>query len=364
MLKLKTIPIDQSNISGLGSDADKQLRESAAAQEQAYHGAGTEVGVLVWRIENFAPKLQSKDQYGYFYTGDSYIVLNTYLRNNKKLHNLHFWLGNESTQDEVGSAAYLTVVLDDLLKGLPVQFRETQGNESDEFLALFPHFILMNGGIASGFNHVKPEEYKPRMLQVVGRKATVKATEVPLSRASMNLGDTFLVDNGKQLYLWQGPFTSPFEKAKAAELAAVLKGSRGNAHLVILSQGDDDNDEFWKLVGGRGDIAPAKEEEASKPEIKRSNLWRLSDASGSLSLNLVQEGELHRSKLDGDDIFFLDTTRVLYVWIGNGASIGEKKNALAYAQQLIQSEGLPKNTNIQRIIQDCENERFWTLFVQ
>ena len=309
MLKLRSIPIDQSNIAGLGSAADVEARMNAAKSEVEYKGAGEKIGVEIWRIEKFAPKKQHPDQRGIFYTGDSYIVLNTYLNENqKKLHNLHFWLGDDSTQDERGSAAYLTVNLDDLLHGLPVQYRETQGNESEEFLNLFPHFILMAGGVASGFNSVKPTEYVPRMLHIHGHKAHTKAIEVPLSRDSMNQGDTFLVDAGKELYLWQGPLTSPFERSKGAELAQGLKGLRGVCKLSVLSPGNDDNEEFWKLVGGHGPIAEAAPEIKDEVvEAPRSNLWRLSDANGGLSMQLEQEGALSKHKLDGNDIFFVDT---------------------------------------------------------
>ena len=122
------------------------------------------------------------------------------MKADKKAWNLHFWLGDDCTIDERGSAAYLTVVLDDLLGTLPVQYRETQGNESAEFLALFPRFIMLSGGVASGFNSVKPETYQPRLLHVKGNSKNVRATQVKLARESLNDGDTFILDSG--LNIW------------------------------------------------------------------------------------------------------------------------------------------------------------------
>lgn len=76
---------------------------------------------------------------GSFYSGDSYIILNTYKKKDSDAlaWDVHFWLGKYTTQDEAGTAAYKTVELDDLLKGAPVQHREVQGHESDLFLSYF-----------------------------------------------------------------------------------------------------------------------------------------------------------------------------------------------------------------------------------
>ena len=55
-------------------------------------------------------------------------------------YNLHFWIGQESTQDEYGAAAYKTVELDTYLEDKPIQHREVQGFESKIFKSYFEDF--------------------------------------------------------------------------------------------------------------------------------------------------------------------------------------------------------------------------------
>eukprot|EP01083_Nonionella_stella_P269039 909938_1 len=153
---------EESNIAMLGSDLEKDVRKAAAETEKAYSGAGQKPGIEVWRIENFKVVPWPQDQYGTFYRGDSFIVLYTYTEGSseKLLYDIHFWLGQKTSQDEAGVAAYMTVVLDDLLGTLPVQYREVDGHETDRFMALWKNKMrVLEGGVDSGFNSVKPEEY-------------------------------------------------------------------------------------------------------------------------------------------------------------------------------------------------------------
>ena len=98
----------ESNLANIGSDLDHKIKAAAAEGEDAWKVIGEAPGVKVWRIEQFRVKEWPTDDYGCFYTGDSYIVLNSYTipGEDKLYHDLYIWIGAESSQDEYGTAAY------------------------------------------------------------------------------------------------------------------------------------------------------------------------------------------------------------------------------------------------------------------
>jgi hypothetical protein len=78
----------------------------------------------------------------------------------------------------------------------PVQHREVQGHESGLFQSYFKGIQYCDGGVASSFRSVKPEEYKPRLFQVRRTRKTVRAFEVNVNVRSLNHGDVFILDAG------------------------------------------------------------------------------------------------------------------------------------------------------------------------
>lgn len=336
---------------------------NAAGTETAWNNAGTKEGVEVWRIENFKVVPVPKNQFGTFYNGDSYIVLKTYKVADALAWDVHFWLGENTTQDEAGTAAYKTVELDDKLGTKPVQHREVSGHESDRFLSYFnpPGMRLLNGGVASGFHHVSAAEYKPRLLHIKGNKKTLRVTEVPLSADSLNSGDAFILDLGLKVIQWVGKSAGIAEKSKATALARAFDDERGGkVEIQVFSEGDHGLEEFWKHLGGE---KPVKSAEAGGSDVDphagfKKQLYKLSDASGHLTFTLVSEGSVKKAQLDTNDAFVLDVGAEVFVWIGLKASAGERKSALGHAMEYLSSHKRPAHLPISRVMEGGENEVF------
>jgi len=369
MQKQKQYNIADSNIANLGSDLEKKVKLEASQHEDAWKGAGKEVGTLVWRIQQFKVVPVPKNTYGSFYTGDSYIVLHTYKKpgGDALLHDVHFWLGTYTTQDEAGTAAYKTVELDDYLAGLPVQYREVQGYESARFISYFRGGIrLLEGGVESGFHHVEKDKYRTRLLHLKGKK-NIRCHEVPLTFKSLNSGDVFVVDAGEIVIQWNGSKSGILEKAKAAELCQAIEGEREKAKVNARVVAEADNDaEFWKLIGGQGPVASADAGGSDLAEDKKESdcvLLRLSDASGKFEFTEVAKGQkIKKSLLDTNDVFVLYNGHTVFAWVGKKASAGEKRKALGFAQEYVQKAGLPPHTQVARILEGGENETFEDFF--
>jgi len=359
MIKPTKINIADTNLANFGTPLEKSIKQHASDGEPAWKNAGKAPGIEVWRIEKFKIVPWPKDKYGHFFNGDSYIVLYTYIKDDKMLYNVHFWLGTYTSQDEAGTAAYKTVELDDHLGGLPVQYRECQGHESQAFLKLFPKLVIDAGGVESGFHHVTAVEEKKRLLHVRGNIKHTVVSEVPLDVDSLSHTDVYILDVGLKVFEFQGRHCTPGEKMKAAQISSEIEGTRGKIHVVVLSasQEDDGPDwtDFWATFGGKRPIPEKAKEEV--PTEKR--MYKISDETGKMEYSQVK---FCKSSLEENSVFVADVGPEIFVWIGKKADEQEKKSGLSFAQQYLNDNNRPPHLPIIRVVSGHESEEFASSF--
>jgi len=392
LVKGKEYKIEDSNVEKIGSKEDRAVKKKSALGEPAWKkheqylsGAvltgreatkdkqGKPHHIDIWRIEKFKVIEWPRDKHGQFHTGDSYIILHTFKKEDKIAWDLHFWIGKESTQDEYGTAAYKTVELDTLLDDGPVQHRETQGYESDLFLTLFDDVLqlggvrYLDGGMETGFKHVEPEKYKPRLLHLKGTKR-VRVTDVPLQISSINAGDVFIYDAGLKIIIWTGSSAGMFEKNKAREIGAAIQTERkGKVNIINVRQGENGEDikTFYKNLGHNGDKDPTVAAAIPDTNVddKTLRLMRVSDASGSLTMTLEAEGNaIKKTMLDTNDAFIFDAGAQVFVWVGKKTTDQEKFRALDFGALYLKNFQRPSHLSLTRIIEGSENNIFYSLF--
>ncbi|KAH9293450.1 hypothetical protein KI387_041356 [Taxus chinensis] len=319
----------------------------------------------IWRIENFQPVSLPKSDYGKFYSGDSYVVLQTSSgKSGTYQYDIHFWLGKDTSQDEAGTAAIKTVELDAALGGRAVQYRELQGHESDKFLSYFKPCILpLEGGVASGFK--KPEEIKfETCLYVCKGRRVVRMKQVPFARTSLNHDDVFLLDTESKIYQFNGTNSNIQERAKALEVVQYLKDKyhEGKCEVAIIDDGklqaEADSGEFWGLFGGFAPIGKKSgSEDDSHMEITPGRMYSIVDGQ----LKSIA-GPLSRGMLESNKCYLLDCGAEIYVWVGRVTQLEERKAASSAAEEFISSQKRSKYTSIIRVIQGFETQPFKSKF--
>ncbi|KAK7396238.1 hypothetical protein VNO78_17102 [Psophocarpus tetragonolobus] len=341
----------------------------------AFQGVGQKVGTEIWRIENFQPVPLPRSEYGKFYMGDSYIILQTTQgKGGSYFYDIHFWIGKDTSQDEAGTAAIKTIELDASLGGRAVQHREIQGHESDKFLSYFkPCIIPLEGGVASGFKKPEEEEFETR-LYVCRGKRVVRIKQVPFARSSLNHDDVFILDTQNKIYQFNGANSNIQERAKALEVIQLLKEKyhEGKCDVAIVDDGkldtESDSGEFWVLFGG---FAPIGKKVISDddivPETIPAQLYRYKSVN-HLDVSIADgevksvEGEISKSLLENNKCYLLDCGAEVFVWVGRVTQVEERKTACQAAEEVVASQKRPKSTRITRIIQGYETHSFKSNF--
>uniref|UniRef100_A0A224XQJ4 Putative actin regulatory gelsolin/villin family n=1 Tax=Panstrongylus lignarius TaxID=156445 RepID=A0A224XQJ4_9HEMI len=342
-----------------------------------FKGAGQKDGIEIWRIESFEPVPLPKSDYGKFHEGDSYILLSSREDKSKKgtfTWDIHFWLGKSTSQDESGAAAILSVELDDALGGTPVQHREVQEHESDQFLKYFPSGVrYLPGGVASGFRHTEINAPGQKRLYQVKGKKNVRVRLVQLDAKSLNKGDCFILDAGNDIYVWVGSQAKGTERLKAISSANLIRdqdhNGRAKVQVVDSSSSANEVNNFFTILGSGSSAqvanpaAPDDDQEYEKKQDAIVALYKVSDAGGKLVSEKLSEKPLKRSMLKSEDCFVLDTvTSGIFVWVGRGSTTQEKVEALTRGQAFLKDNNYPAWTQMQRVIEGGEPTAFKEYF--
>lgn len=296
----------------------------------------------VWRVEKFQLVPVPEKLLGVFFSGDSYVVKYRYSAGGSEKYLIYFWLGQNSSQDEKGTAAMKAVELDDELGGVAVQVRVVQGKEPAHFLTIFSgKMIILRGGKASSFDGEEavdtgiPENF---LLQVRGNDShNTRATEVDLRAASLNTNDVFLLKTGGNNYIWCGKGSTGDEREMAKKIAAVI--APGEQETVYEGKEKPD---FWKAIGGQEEYAHDKRL-ADSSNTMPARLFQCSNASGVFKGEEIMN--FTQSDLIPEDVMMLDAHDTIFLWIGNGSNKKERDKATKMALEYLRTDPSNRDDN-------------------
>jgi len=349
----------------LESEEREERSKKLIAESEAFMKSCGKDDLEVYRIEKFTPTPQPKDTYGKFHEGDSYVVV----RKNEKEYEIHYWHGKECTADEMGSSAAFTVQLSGVLPLPSNHHLEEQLYEGEVFLSYFKKTGVeyLPGGIESGFNIVTEKEFVPRLLHCKGERYP-RVFSVEMKADSINEGDVFILDMNDKIYFWPGEQCNVTEKMKGLEVATNMRKSERHAQADIYFPREDEkiDAEFWGHLGGKPDKinppTPDADAEAGSDEELNYKFYKISNETGKLLCTEVTERPLKKEHLDTNDTFILELSKHVYIWIGRGANVEEKKNALIIGKSFLKAHNKPKGTRVTRVVEKAEDVHFKSFF--
>nr|CAB3471060.1 unnamed protein product [Digitaria exilis] len=269
-------------------------------------------------------------------------IKTTTLKNGSFRHDIHYWLGKDTSQDEAGTAAIKTVELDAALGGRAVQYREVQGNETEKFLSSFkPCIIPEEGGVASGFRHteINEREHKTRLFVCRG-KHTVHVKEELLREGNRPKSHIIRLMEGFETVI----FRSKFDKWPKKADAVVSDESRGKVAALLKRQGFN--------FKGPAKAAPVKQEPL--PQI---------DCTGNLQVREIFN--FAQDDLMTEDIFILDCHSCIFVWVGQRVDTKIRAQALNIGEKFLELDILMENVSRETplyVITEGSEPQYFTRF--
>uniref|UniRef100_A0A803PVE4 HP domain-containing protein n=1 Tax=Cannabis sativa TaxID=3483 RepID=A0A803PVE4_CANSA len=335
--------------------------------DQAFQGAGTKPGLETWCVENLQLVAVPKTSYGKFYSGNSYLILHTIIpKSGPPLHDIHYWLGNDTNKVDSDLASDKALELDAALGSCSVQYRELQGQETEKFLSYFkPCIIPIEGVYSSQKGHSNEDTYEVRLLTCKGDHV-VHVKEVPFSRSSLNHNDVFVLDTASKIFLFSGCNSSTQERAKALEVVQYIKDTKhsGNCEVATIEDGkfvgDSEVGEFWSFFGG---YAPIPRESPSffqdQSDIQSVKLFWIT-YQGKLSQ--IESDSFAREVLEADKCYMLDCEAEIFVWMGRLTSVTERKTSISAAEDFLRNQGRSAGTHLSLITEGLETSKFRSYF--
>lgn len=359
------MPVYDVSIALLGSDLERRVRQHAGAKESAWAKAGVKAGFQIWRVENFAivdcsDWVEHEKKYGTFYDGDSYIVLHTYQPDGKKdtplRYDLHFWQGEDTTLDQAATAAFKAAELEEHLGGNVTQYREIQNHESPRYLSYFPHFMILHGGVSTGFHSVLtmlPEDVKKMYTMVTTRGKVLKTRsedgkqlivrEIPLEGLVMRQAIVYVLDKGPLYWQFNTKKSTAWARYKAAEYMMYLGQWRvPQAKFQVFDEGTEDQTEFLAAAGVTSPVLDVPLETPVDPPA----LYRL---NGDVDGWQVVAVAVQRTSLQSDGIYILDDHAfpAVYTWLGKNVPEPRRRLALQYAQNYLNDKRTKEGEHVQ-----------------
>jgi gelsolin len=168
-----------------------------------------------------------------------------------------------------------------------------------------------------------------------------------ISKPVFSMGDVYVVDDDKTIYIWIGSKASVDEKTAGAAQARTLDQRRGGAAKIITVDENQEPNTFLKLINPMGAMKVV-EKNIAKTLLKdvstgdwagfeewKNILYRVS-AEEFEGINTMKMNQVPFTKdsLDSEDCFVADLGNKVYIWQGRTCNVKEKVKAGQWARNI------------------------------
>jgi hypothetical protein len=189
-----------------------------------------------------------------------------------------------------------------------------------------------------------------------------------ISKPVFSMGDVYVVDDDKTIYVWIGSKASVDEKTAGAAQARTLDQQRGGAAKIITVDENQEPNTFLKILNPMGAMKVV-EKNLAKTLLKdvstgdwagfegwKNILYRVSaeEFEGINAMKMIQVPFV-KSSLDSEDCYVADLGNKVYIWQGRTCNVKEKVKAGQWARNIDAERAGSQN---ERIFEEGDDSEF------
>lgn len=291
--------------------------------------------VAVYRIEGFEKVACPENEFGQFWSGESYVVLYRYKKGNREKSIVYFWQGRDSSINEKGASALLSVeVFEDVSQiGEALQVRVLQQKESKHFLSVFPQGIVIHHGKKKKESSRDLRMFDCRAMDDEGGDAFPRLRAVELSHpdiAFLNSNHVSVIYNARsnKCFIWKGQHANPVELRLAENVARIVSGNA--VKVSTISENKETNDFFSLFTASNASntVSSSTYDQSRRMQLDIA-LYDFSLETGAVNVERVYS--IMQNDLNDAHVMVLDCVDRVYVWFGAESAFKVRKIALETA---------------------------------
>lgn len=250
------------------------------------------------------------------------------------VHRIYFWIGATASIDKKAAVAMCAVHLKNYVQSPHCSQRESQGDESVEFIDLFGGKVIetVPGGTESGFYEVEEEEHIDRLYLIeTPNGEPARCWAMPPSKSSLNSSHVYLLETENAIFLWRGTAVPNVQFQAARLFAGKMRlnfRKPGSINTMIWSWDQPVLKELIEVTDGAEPSAFLTTLTDSGPPFERpKHTPKLFEVVlvDSKYIEIPQITTAHgrrfpRSALTDTRVFILDDGADMYLWKGRRSS--------------------------------------------